>query len=33
LDRSLDALGLKLKLQKGPVDFYVVDHAEQPSDN
>jgi len=33
LNRSLDALGLKLKLQKGPVDFYVVDHAEQPSDN
>jgi len=33
LDRSLDALGLKLELQKGPVDLYVIDHAEQPSDN
>ena len=33
LDRSLDALGLKLKLQKGPVDFYVVDHSENPSAN
>jgi len=33
LDRSLDALGLKLELRKAPADFYVVDHVEKPSPN
>ena len=33
LDRSLDALGLKLEKREVPMDFYVVDHAEKPSAN
>jgi len=26
-------LGLKLEPQKGPVDYYVIDHAEKPDGN
>jgi uncharacterized protein (TIGR03435 family) len=33
LDRSLDAMGLKLELRKAPADFYIVDHVEKPSPN
>jgi uncharacterized protein (TIGR03435 family) len=28
-----EQLGLKLESQKGPVEFYVIDHAEKPSVN
>lgn len=31
--RSLDAIGLKLEKRKVPLDVYVIDHVEQPSDN
>lgn len=30
---GLAELGLKLKPQKGPVEYFVIDHAEQPSPN
>jgi uncharacterized protein (TIGR03435 family) len=33
LNRSLDALGLKLEKRKVPLDVYVVDHVEKPSEN
>jgi uncharacterized protein (TIGR03435 family) len=33
LTRSLDAMGLKLEKRKMPMDFYVIDHVEKPSDN
>jgi len=33
LTRSLDALGLKLEKRKAPIDVYVVDHVEKPSEN
>jgi uncharacterized protein (TIGR03435 family) len=33
LTRSLDALGLKLELRKVPIDVYVIDHVEKPSEN
>ena len=33
LDRSLDALGLKLEKREVMMDVYVVDHAEKPSAN
>ena len=37
LSNSFDALkqqlGLKLVAQKGPVDYYVIDHIDRPSDN
>ena len=33
LDRSLNALGLKLERRKVLMDAYVIDHVEQPSDN
>jgi uncharacterized protein (TIGR03435 family) len=26
-------LGLKLQQQKGPIDYYVIDHIDRPSDN
>jgi len=26
-------LGLKLEARKGPVDIYVIDHVERPSEN
>jgi uncharacterized protein (TIGR03435 family) len=28
-----EQLGLRLEAQKGPVEFYVIDHAEKPADN
>ena len=28
-----DKLGLKLESQKGPVEMYVIDHVEKPSEN
>jgi uncharacterized protein (TIGR03435 family) len=28
-----EQLGLKLEAQKGPVDYYVIDHAEKPATN
>jgi uncharacterized protein (TIGR03435 family) len=28
-----EALGLKLELAKGQVDYLVIDHVEHPSDN
>jgi bla regulator protein BlaR1 len=28
-----DRLGLKLEAQKAPIDMYVIEHAERPSDN
>jgi uncharacterized protein (TIGR03435 family) len=28
-----DQLGLKLTAQKGPVEYYVIDHVERPSEN
>jgi len=28
-----EQLGLKLEALKGPVDIYVIDHAEKPSEN
>jgi uncharacterized protein (TIGR03435 family) len=28
-----EQLGLKLEAQKGPVDIYVIDHAEKPAEN
>jgi uncharacterized protein (TIGR03435 family) len=33
LKSSLDALGLKLEKRKVPLDVYVVDHIEKPSEN
>jgi uncharacterized protein (TIGR03435 family) len=30
---AVEALGLKLVSEKGPVDVLVVDHAERPSGN
>ena len=33
LTRSLDALGLKLDKRKMPMDVYVMDHVERPSQN
>ena len=28
-----EQLGLKLEVLKGPVDIYVIDHAEKPGEN
>jgi uncharacterized protein (TIGR03435 family) len=28
-----DQLGLRLDVEKGPVEFLIIDHAEKPSDN
>jgi len=28
-----EQLGLRLESQKGPVEIFVIDHAEKPSDN
>ena len=33
LTRSLNALGLKLEKRKAPLDVYVIDHVERPSEN
>jgi len=33
LAQSLDALGLKLEKRKVPLDIYVIDHVEKPSEN
>jgi uncharacterized protein (TIGR03435 family) len=33
LAKSLDALGLKLEKHKVPMDIYVIDHVEKPSEN
>jgi uncharacterized protein (TIGR03435 family) len=32
-DALEDQLGLKLESAKGPVDVYVIDHVEKPSEN
>ena len=32
-DALRDQLGLRLKAQTGPVDYYVIDHVERPSGN
>jgi uncharacterized protein (TIGR03435 family) len=32
-DAVREQLGLKLVAQKGPVEYYVIDHVERPSDN
>jgi uncharacterized protein (TIGR03435 family) len=32
-DALKDQLGLKLQAQKGPVEYYVIDHLEKPSGN
>jgi uncharacterized protein (TIGR03435 family) len=32
-DALKDQLGLKLQAQKGPVEFYVIDHVEKPAEN
>jgi uncharacterized protein (TIGR03435 family) len=31
--RLMDEVGLKLKSDKGPVETFVIDHAEKPSGN
>jgi uncharacterized protein (TIGR03435 family) len=33
LQMVLDRLGLKLESQKAPIDMYVIEHVERPSDN
>ena len=33
LFQVLDRLGLKLEPQTGPVEIFVVQHAEQPAEN
>ena len=33
LAKSLDAMGLKLEKRKVPLDIYVIDHVEKPSEN
>ena len=32
-DALKQQLGLKLEAQKGPVEYYVIDHVERPADN
>lgn len=32
-DALRDQLGLRLSPEKGPVDYYVIDHVERPSEN
>jgi uncharacterized protein (TIGR03435 family) len=33
LNKSLDAMGLKLEKRKVQMDIYVIDHVEKPSEN
>jgi uncharacterized protein (TIGR03435 family) len=32
-DALKQQLGLKLEAQKGPVEYYVIDHVEKPDEN
>jgi uncharacterized protein (TIGR03435 family) len=32
-DALKQQLGLKLEAQKGPVDYFVIDHVEKPAEN
>jgi bla regulator protein BlaR1 len=32
-DALKDQLGLKLQPEKGPVEYYVIDHVDKPSAN
>jgi uncharacterized protein (TIGR03435 family) len=32
-DALRQQLGLKLEAQKGPVEYYVIDHVEKPAGN
>ena len=32
-DALRQQLGLKLEAQKGPVEYYVIDHVEKPAEN
>jgi uncharacterized protein (TIGR03435 family) len=32
-DAVKEQLGLKLQAEKGPVEYYVIDHVEKPSEN
>jgi uncharacterized protein (TIGR03435 family) len=32
-DAVKQQLGLKLVAQRGPIDYYVIDHIDRPSDN
>jgi uncharacterized protein (TIGR03435 family) len=32
-DALSDQLGLKLRAEKGPVEYFVIDHVERPAEN